>query len=229
MMRLLVNGRTQNGRDRPATRKAMTKGRDRDSCDLSPLYYCHTFPFQCKDAIAPPIPQLFFFDRPPAIFWTVALLVIDAVNRMFRGWTFAHVSEEGLEGMPPLRANQNPARSVVAIGRFFGVVATLKHVSPNLILTAFRHSVFGKEESGRFPLKAATTLAMSTAQESPSNDNGISTSAATQPADSPKCHFYRLERCKPFKLPVGEVLKSHAAIIDQQKETSPEFNRRKLP
>jgi len=217
-MKLLVNGRTQNGSDRPATLKAMAKGRDRDSCDFSPLYYRHTFPFQCEDVISSLVSGLFLFARPAAVRRRIACRIVDPIQRVFRRWTPAHIFEESLKGIPPLRTDRNPARSIVAIGRFFGVVAALKHASPNLILTALVHSVLGIASPGRFSLKTAAALAMSAAQESSSNDNRIPTSAAAQPADSPKCHFYRLERRKFSKLPVDEVLKRHRGIIDQQEQ-----------
>ena len=77
---------------------------------------------------------LLFDGRPSAIFGAVILAAINPVKRV-PIWSFAHVSQKQLEGVPAL-AVANSFASVVWEAGVFDVVAAKLHASPGFVCGA---------------------------------------------------------------------------------------------
>ena len=227
-MRLLLNRLTQRVGDRPATIKTGRDGNWAHPGEFSPFYDRQAAPPQLKDAVIPSVSRLFPCDRPAAVLRPVALRVVDAIQRVLRGGTWAHVFKEGREGTFPALANGNTTITVTAVGIALRIITTLDHGSPSSMLGTVAHSVCGSAKPSRLSAKATAASGISAAQTLRTDDHSISADAAAKPMNFFGFHFYRFQRREPFELLVGQISKAHTAIIDQQKETSPEFNRRKL-
>ena len=215
-MRLLASGLTQCVGDRPAPLKTFTNGRTLDACDFRPFYHRHTFSSQRKDATGSSISSLFFSGRPPAILGRVAFRVVDAIQRVFQTWAWAHVFQKCLNGILPLWAHRNAATSVPAIARIVGIITTLEHASPTSIFWASRHSMFGKKKAGDFFHKAAAAASVSAAQATRTNDNCISADATAQPSEIIGFCSRWLQHYKPSEFLIGKIAQIHADILYQK-------------
>lgn len=216
-MRLLANRLTQSVSDRPAPLKTITDAGRWYPCKFCPFYHQQAPPIPCQNAVVSCISHLLFFAGPPAVFWTVALRVVCTIQRVLRGGTFAHVLEKRLERIPPLRVDRNPATTVVAVGRFFAVVAALNHTSPSRILSAFMHSVFGVAKPKPFFVETAAASGVSAAQIFHSNRHSISADTAAQPKIAFEFYSDWFERSQLFKFLIGDISKRrHVGIMYQK-------------
>ncbi len=223
MMRLLVNGRTQNGSDRPAAVQTMTDDRRWYPREFRPLYRHHAFAFPRNGMVDSFIPRLLARARPAAVLWGIALVVVDAIKGILRRGTGPHVFGKRLERISPFQAHRNTATSIPAVGNMLGIAATLNHSLPNRVFGALTHPVFGKVKPSyfliHFLLETAATFRISTTQRTRTNDNAISTGTTTQPARIVAFRSRWLHRREPSELLLGEISKIHRGIIAESGKT----------
>lgn len=216
-MGLLATRLCQRVSERPASLKAPTNGLLRYPHDLSPFCHPQVLSVPAQETLVSFISRLLPCSRPAAVVGRVALRIVDAINRVLRGRARAHVFEKCFERGFPLRADRNPARSIAAIGRFFGIVAALKHVSPNSILTDLVHSVLGIAQPNSFPLKAPAASRGSINQTTRTNDDSFPAGTVTQPSIAFRFHSNWFEHREPSEFLIGEIAKRwHAAIMYQK-------------
>lgn len=225
MTKAFMNRFCQGVGERPTILvQALMDGKQWYFRDLSPFYQRQAPPIHSKNAVASSVPRLFLFARPPAILGRVALLIVDAVNRVLQGWTFTHILEERLKGISPFQAHRNAAGSVLVVVAVVLIITTLDHISPGSVLGSLAHPVCGDsvKPTDLFP-KAATASGVPVAQDGSSNDNGFSARAMAQPMEFFGFRFCQSQRCQPSEFLIGEISKIHTGIV---RDTSTEFKRR---
>ena len=225
MTKAFSNWLTQRNGEGPSVLEAPGNDIERYSCGLSPFYHRHALPFPCKDAVVFSISRLFFSARPSAVAWVIIFLVVDPVNRVLGGWAPAHVFEKCLKGILPARAYGNAAAAIPTVENMLRIIAALQHATPGYIFDALTHRVGRKTKPRAFFAKAAAAFRISTVQRIRTNDDGFPAGTAALPSKPFEFPSYRLQRREPSELPLGEV--SHAAIMDQQKETFQENSLRR--
>lgn len=228
MGRPFMNRLCQRVGERPAVLKAHTNGWIWYPCELSPFCHHQTFSFQGKSAVVSSVSRLFPCARPPAVRRRVSLGIINPVHRVLGRGTPAHVFEESLKRISPLRADRNPAAAVTVVGRILRIMAALNHSMPNVVLRTVAHRVCSNSKPSHLSLKATTTRCASAEQASLLNNHGVSAKAAAQPRKIFGFSSCRFQCREPSEPPLEKRSKPHAGIIDQQEETSPEFKRRIL-
>lgn len=86
-----------------------------------------------------PVILLLFSGGPFDVAWFVGTVVVDAVKRTFRR-TFSdyvfYVRNKIVDVVPTF-ANRNPAPTVIFISWIFWVVASIKHIAPNIVKIVF--------------------------------------------------------------------------------------------
>lgn len=100
------------------------------------------------------VKSLLFKSRPSAIGWFVVSFAIDAVKG-HAGRAFAHISQEGIERLPPF-ADADAARSVSCESGLIGVRATRQHASPNAVGSRFCQAVAALRRARLCPLPLET-------------------------------------------------------------------------
>jgi len=210
-MKLLASRVCQRVGDRASTVKALADETRAYTHSLSPRCHRHSLFAQGEKAISSSISGLLLLGCPAAILRRVALGIIDAIQRVFRGWTFAHIFEEARKRTFPMLANGNSTATIAAIGMIFRIIATLDHLRPSLILRTVAHPVRGLAELVDFSSKTTTAFRVSTAQILGNNSRNSSAGAETKPAPLSEFMAYRRQRYQPAKSLAREV--SHAAII----------------
>ncbi len=217
-MKLLVNGLAQGVGDRPAKLKSRNDSSIRYPRDLRPFCHGHGLSPQCDEATSSHISGLIFSSRPTAVVGRVAFLVVNALKGVLRRRARTHVFQKRCEAIFPAGADQNVAGSVVVVVGILGIVATLNHTLPSIVLGTVAHSVFddAKVKPAGLSLKAAAAFRISAMQIALSNGHGVSAGAAAQPSDGFEFPSYRLQHCKPSELLVGEISKTHVAILPQE-------------
>lgn len=71
---------------------------------------------------------------PATVAKFVVAVIVNAVQRVFRGWAPANISQEGFVGLLPLATDGNAAPSVTGIPLMFRVATPLPHVDPCHVL-----------------------------------------------------------------------------------------------
>lgn len=226
-MGLLANGLSQCIGESPASLKAPTNCLLRYPCDLSPFCHPQAFSVPCQETAGSFISCLLFCGRPATVLRRVALVVLDAVNRVMRAWTRAHVFEERLEGIFPARAHRNAATAVVAPAGIIEIIATLDHGSPSSILTALVHSVLGIAQPDPLFVKATTASRGSINQSTRTNDDGFPAGTAAQPSIASEFHSDWFDRRQLSELLIGEIAKRrHTHIIAESRKICQQETRR---
>ena len=215
-MKLFANWFCRGGGGRPSKFKATTDGRRRYAGNFRPFCHRHALSSERKNAITSFVSGLLVFGRPAAVVWPIVFRIVDAVNRVLRGRTGAHVFEEALKRIIPLWTHGNAATSVAAVSRIIGIVAPPNHTSPNSMFWTLAHPVFGMAKACHFFVEATTASRASVNQMARSNDHGLSASAAAQPSDGLGFPSYRLQRRQSFEPLLGEIFKTHAATVPQK-------------
>ena len=86
----------------------------------------------------PAISVLLFICGPVAVLWFIALVVVNAINRMRAGWARPHVLNEILEAHPSLtNGNTAPAVVLKVLGSWIG--ASREHAAPNAVFACLAH------------------------------------------------------------------------------------------
>lgn len=102
--------------------------------------------------------------RPPAVFWTVRAIVVDAFDGVLRGRARPHVLIESLEGIKPAVADGDTTGSPALPMRVVGVATALFHGLPDRPLGAYLsltcHPVCSLRDTQLLTTEAATTSAM---------------------------------------------------------------------
>lgn len=90
---------------------------------------------------------------PCAIALAVVAMVVVALNRMARRWSFTHVGQKALKAVTPLAADRNSTCAVVLVRRVGSCVAAAFHRRPDSVLSRAGLVV----SSGTIASLAATT------------------------------------------------------------------------
>ena len=86
------------------------------------------------EALGASIERLFALCGPSAVLGRVRAVVVDPVDRVFRGWLMTHVGQERHERITPLIADDDASSSVVLEGNILLVVAPRLQVGPREVL-----------------------------------------------------------------------------------------------
>lgn len=78
--------------------------------------------------------------RPPAIFWAIIAIIVNAVNREIGGWARPHIGIELLEDLP-LFADFNASATIARIAMILWIFATLSHAPPSKPFGRVDHAV----------------------------------------------------------------------------------------
>ena len=109
----------------------------------TPLHHCLGFALKSHQAIVTFVIGLFFLCAPFAILRRIVTIVINAVNRMIRAWSFAHVGKKVFK-LQPTVTNSNTASSIVHPLTQSGVATSAPHPLPTAIFRCFRFPVLTK-------------------------------------------------------------------------------------
>ncbi len=203
--------------DRPTSPQAPVNDRALYTCEFRPFCHRHGLSVERENVVVFSVSRLFPYGCPTAILGRIACVIVDAIHRVLRGWTFAHVLEERLKGILPLRAHRNAAPTVSTIGNVLRIVAPLDNLLPSVVLRTVAHSVFESAKPSNFLVDlfpvAAAALSMSTDQVCRRDCRDISATATAQPSAAPEFPFYRFQRCQPSEFLVGEISRPHVGII----------------
>ncbi len=98
-----------------------------------PLRHRLSFAFERYHSIVSRVVVLFRSSRPAAVFRTVSLVVVDAIDRMIGRWSTAHVSEEVFIRMTPSLADGDPSPAIARKLLTSICMASVNHVLPCFI------------------------------------------------------------------------------------------------
>ena len=105
-----------------------------------PLGDCQTFAVPFNPIRQRAVAVLFEGIRPAAVAGTVALRIVDAIQRVV-GWRWSHVGVEVRE-LAPARINDQPLRTIACEHRCIRIVTALKHARPNAVFATLVESMF---------------------------------------------------------------------------------------
>lgn len=125
---------------------------------------------------------LFFFRRPAAVGFGVALAVVHAIQRVLCGGAFAHVRQEGDEGRAPFWADCNAAGTVMFEHLLFRIFAALNHGAPRMVFTGLPLAVRGVHTRVPFRFVAPTRLRAAALQRRALHGFQFATVAPTGPS-----------------------------------------------
>lgn len=91
---------------------------------------------------APPIPKLHGFGSPSAVIFRITLVVVDSLDRVFRGRPSSHIAIKLLKRIEPRFANTNSATAVVLKCLTVWIQTTILNVTPHTILNRLSPAVF---------------------------------------------------------------------------------------
>lgn len=117
------------------------EGRQRNSCFYGYGNKRFYFPFVEDMNVVSLVNALFLSCRPPAIFWRVWAVVVNALNAVFMTWSTTDVRNEVFKRLFPSLTNKNPSSSIVFIRLVSWVFASFPHVHPRDMFRAARHPV----------------------------------------------------------------------------------------
>lgn len=156
----------------------------------------------------PTISSLGGTTRPDAVLLAVWAIVVDALNSVFSCWTRPHVSEEGLERMPPFVRDVDATAAVVFPVSGLLITAALLQIAPR---APFRrdsipsHAMLRPVSSRDFYAQTPATLAAAIAQGWAVDEFHSSAIATAEPASlglasldhnpaakSPSLKFYKV-------------------------------------
>ena len=213
MAKLFTNRFCQRVGNGPAILKTHTNGLIWYPCEFRPLDHGHTLPFPRKDSAVSSIPTLLFSVGPVAVFFEIAFLVVDAIQRMLRGWTWTQVFKERFKRNFPAGADKNITTAITVISMILRIVAALDHTRPNMIFRSFAHVVCDKPKPIGLSNQTAAASGISAAQIRASNGLKVSAGAAAQPNKAFGFHSDWFERCQPSEFLIGEISRPHVGII----------------
>lgn len=118
--------------------------------------------------------------RPSAVFFFIATIYINAVNRC-SGWSFSHVGKKVLKAINPSLTNGNPPSAVVGVSESLWVGASLNHVVPRTVCRRTVHPVFLENSRSGFLLETPTGLSFLLSERFASNRHSVSAIAPAEP------------------------------------------------
>ncbi len=150
--------------------------------NFRPFCYCLCLIVESYEAIRSLISMLLSRCRPSAIFWRVVTIIINSINRIFRGWSLSHISKKVLKRINPALTDSYSASTVIFILINIFIVASLFYTNPDFI---FRDTVFAMFGSLFFLVTTTTYSCFSFSFQFIATDNfRISTFTLAFPASS---------------------------------------------
>ena len=100
---------------------------------LSPFGNAHAFSVKCKDYIAAIISILFGVCSPTTVVFSIVAIIVDSVKSCVF-WFDSHVRKEVFKGAVPIMRNFYSTFSIKRIQVGFGIVTSVSHTKPYLVL-----------------------------------------------------------------------------------------------
>lgn len=141
-----------------------------------PVCYAQSFSVVGQVASFARVQYLLPLCCPSAVARFVIAVIVNTVNRVFRGWFRSHILVKGEKGIAPTVADGNAATSVITVPRIIDVCASLDHASPSAM---FRREVQPIDFTG-----TAARLMAAIAKHCASYINFVSAFALAEPASS---------------------------------------------
>lgn len=91
------------------------------------------FPFVLDYGRVAPVATLLRLSGPLAVIRRVRPVIVNALDRMFRGWLLSHVGIEALKRTDPVIANFDASAAVPCVGGIVLVQAAFFHAAPRLV------------------------------------------------------------------------------------------------
>lgn len=117
----------------PSTAQPQIENVPVESDPIGPIGCGHCFAVSCYQHIRALVPMLFGPGGPPHIAWSVWPVIVDAVNRVFFGWSRPDVITEGVKGFAPFVANEDAPPSVAMEGGICLAVTPSNHAAPDFV------------------------------------------------------------------------------------------------
>jgi hypothetical protein len=170
-----VDWRRKNPFDRPSQAEPFCKGVGAYPYTAGPLRDSEGFSAKGDSVTDSPVVLLLGTRCPSAVIRRIPFIVVDAIERVFRAWTFPNICEEVLEGIRPSIAYHNTA--IVIVGLVFCAIwrATTAHSMPRFIFWRFGHAI------RRFGVMLSATLGCSLAEVTTKRDGFITAITTTKP------------------------------------------------
>ena len=150
-----------------------------DAGDFGPFGQGLCFSCVSDQSVAAAISLLSFVVSPPAVFWTVWAIVIDAINRISALWTSTHVGKKVFKFLPTF-ANFYSSAAVV-LKRFILLISTTTfNGAPCIPLTANLFFSSHAMTQMAFPL-ATAACASSVSQGGSVNGDFLAANTKTEP------------------------------------------------
>ncbi len=105
---------------------------------------------------------LFALGSPSAVIFAIRSVVVFAVNRVLRAWTFAHVAQKGRKVVTPFVTDVDASTAVVLKGFTTWSAATLIHLRPDVPSRSQGQSVRRGAFADQFVAKTTATLRSAT-------------------------------------------------------------------
>lgn len=149
---------------------------------------------------------LLFFRRPLAITGAVVPIIINALNRVFLGWSFTHVIQKILKLLPAC-AHSNSAPTVALKTNTLRVLATLFHSDPDFIERSSAPSVSRRSGDVLLRLKASTRKGFPPEKGCRSHRFYYTTRTQTLPMDKTSPLERLTNNGETAKLTTGQIFK----------------------
>lgn len=102
------------------------------------------------------VAALLMAQRPRAVVFRVGAVVVQALKRVFLGWSWSHIAEEGGKAGDPLIAHGNASTAIVSILGEVWVAASGFHGRPDSVFRSACATVGAHSSARGLALKAAT-------------------------------------------------------------------------
>ncbi len=183
-----MNRCCNNSLNRPAQTKASNNGACACVEPFAPVRRTQGFTSISETHIVSLIVSLFFRRSPLTVLGGVVLIIVDAFDGILGRRTLAHVFKEVLKRCSPMVANRNAPTTVVGMANGIGILTSLHHANPNLVLghmrpvrSVQRTSLFVSQD-GYLPHVAPTRRGVASGQLTGHGGNTVTAHAVTQPA-----------------------------------------------
>lgn len=155
------------------------------SCNSCPACNSVSLPVDCKHTVAPGVVCLFNNSSPSTVFRLVVPVVVDAVNRMFWGWSVPHVFKEIFKGFLPSIANLYSPTSILLVGCVVRFKASRSKILPAneffCVCPIFGMSVLELSDQPGFSLQTSARPNLSHPKSFSVKTAATSTSAVAHP------------------------------------------------
>lgn len=153
-------------------------------CDITPARRILSF----SKFIWASISDLFAPSCPPTIFFRVwAVIIREAINRVFRTRSWSHVAQKHIETVSPFVADVDAASSVIVEILTGRVIAAFFHPAPRFIfwrlIPSWCRTMHGATLHNRFTTRATAAFRMARREMSRCGDRDVSAIASAYPSD----------------------------------------------